>query len=139
MANASMASFWSRVDSSGDCWLWTSHLGHNGYGRTGWAGGTKPAHVIAKAMLSGFPTDGRQHDHLCRTRACVNPTHLERVDTRTNLLRGETHAAANAAKTHCLRGHPLSGDNVYIRRDRPRTRNCRACIALRSQRFKEVQ
>lgn len=131
--------FWSRVDSSADCWLWTKTITPKGYGRVRWDGRLQPAHVVAKAMLSGFPVERLQHDHLCRTRACVNPTHIERVDGRTNLLRGRTAAAANIAKTHCLRGHPLSGDNVYVRRDRPRTRNCRACIKLRSQRHKEVQ
>ena len=54
-----------------------------------------------------------QLDHCCRNRVCCNPAHLELVTGRENLRRGETYAAANAAKTHCPRGHPLSGENLY--------------------------
>jgi hypothetical protein len=34
---------------------------------------------------------------------------------------------ANRTKTHCLRGHPLSGDNLYRRKD---GRDCKACRKL---------
>lgn len=37
---------------------------------------------------------------------------------------------AMRAKTHCKRGHPLSGPNVYVRTDR-NGRECRACSHLR--------
>ena len=43
-----------------------------------------------------------------------------------NTLRGETVAARNAAKTHCIRGHELTGDNAYYKSDGT-DRNCRAC------------
>ena len=32
--------------------------------------------------------------------------------TRENLLRGETITARNAAKTHCVRGHPFDEQNT---------------------------
>lgn len=64
-------------------------------------------------------------DHLCRNRACCNPHHLEPVDNRTNLMRGDTHAAHNAAKTHCVRGHEFTEANTYVV---PRGgRACRKC------------
>lgn len=34
-------------------------------------------------------------------------------------------------KTHCKRGHPLTGDNVYIHPSQPGARDCRTCRALR--------
>lgn len=42
---------------------------------------------------------------------------------------------ANAAKTHCLRGHLLSGENLYVP-PRTNSRNCRTC---RAQRLKQWQ
>jgi hypothetical protein len=127
-----VAGFWKRVDTSGDCWPWRRTITPKGYGRVRWAGRLMPAHVVAKAMLSGFPFGELQHDHLCRNRACVNPVHTERVTGRVNLMRGNTRAARNAAKTHCPKGHPLSGENLYLRRDR-HGRGCRTCLNKRPQ------
>ncbi len=73
--------------------------------------------------------DGLEVDHLCRRRACVNPTHLEVVTARINTLRGDGPSAINARKTHCCRGHLLSVENVYLWK---RSRHCRKCN-LRAQ------
>ena len=54
-------------------------------------------------------------DHLCRNHSCVNPLHLEQVTHWENTLRGSTPAATDARKTHCIRGHPLAGKNLYLR------------------------
>jgi hypothetical protein len=69
-------------------------------------------------------------DHLCRNKACVNPAHLEPVTNRENVLRGVGLSAENARKTHCKRGHPLSGDNVVVSKG-GRKRRCVACERLR--------
>lgn len=39
----------------------------------------------------------------------------------------------NDGKTHCIRGHSLEGENVYVNLSRPARpfRQCRACIRLR--------
>lgn len=83
------------------------------------------AHRWAYAHSVGPVPDGMSIDHLCRNRACVNPGHLEPVTQRTNLLRGRTVPAANAAKTHCPKSHPLSGPNLYV--DPQGGRRCRIC------------
>jgi hypothetical protein len=47
-------------------------------------------------------------DHLCRTRACVRPSHLEPVTPQENCLRGISPAAQQAKQTACRNGgHPL--------------------------------
>lgn len=92
------------------------------------------AHRLAYAVLRG-PVRGEQDvDHLCRNRRCVNPSHLEPVSRRDNILRGVSPAAHNGAKTHCIRGHPLSGTNLTeVRRQNGRTdRRCKTCHALRA-------
>lgn len=67
---------------------------------------------------------GMQIDHLCNRKTCVNVDHLRVVTPRVNTLRNSGSAARNARKTHCLNGHPLSEDNVYLHR---RKRLCRIC------------
>lgn len=113
-----------KPDASG-CRLWTGGQDQNGYGMFRKDGQTSHAYRIAYKALRGPVPAGLQLDHLCRVRACVNPAHLEPVTCRVNLLRGETLAARNAAKTHCVVGHEYTPENTRIRQDR--SRSCRTC------------
>jgi hypothetical protein len=70
-------------------------------------------------------------DHKCRARRCVNPDHLELVTHRENILRGQTIAARRIAQTHCINGHPLSGDNLYLKPS-DGGRQCKRCAAIAS-------
>lgn len=72
-------------------------------------------------------------DHLCRTRLCVNPEHLEAVTPRVNTMRELTPAARNAAKTHCPLGHSYDATNTRV--DSKGKRNCRRCQVLHSRRY----
>ena len=117
------------------CTLWSRSLTEDGYGRV-WAGDrVRRAHVMAYVFYHGHPVpEGHEVDHLCGNRACFNPTHLEAVSHRENLLRGNTIAAINAAKTHCPRGHELSGDNlIQSMLRRYGKRSCRTCANERSR------
>ena len=107
--------FLARVgaDESG-CWPWLGTiLPHTGYGQFYWSGRKNPASRFAHLVWNGPIPPGWEVDHLCRTRACVNPEHLEAVDHRTNILRGETFAARQAAQTHCVNGHDFTEKNTY--------------------------
>ena len=102
------------------CWLWTGATNDKGYGRHR----STLAHR-ASLSLSGISIPaGKEVDHLCRVRCCVNPAHLEVVTHRENLLRGETLTAAAAAKRACPKGHPYVGDNVALVNGK---RKCREC------------
>jgi len=116
-----------RVEPSG-CWVWTACLS-NGYGIFyGGVGRSSRAYRLSYEEHVGPIPDGLCLDHLCRNRACVNPAHLEPVTSRENTLRGESHIARQAAQTHCLHGHPLSGDNLYAKKRGSSTiRICREC------------
>lgn len=96
-----------------------------GYGRYKHKGKTRLAHrYVYEALNNHIPAD-RQIDHLCRVRNCVNPAHLEVVTSRENVLRGNAITAINSKKTHCIHGHELSGENLFIRRDG--RRRCQVC------------
>lgn len=119
--------FWEKVEVGDhlDCWLWTGAHHPLGYGNFRTADGYEGAHRVAYRLTQGGIPEGTVLDHLCRTPACVNPAHLEPVTQRINVLRGEGLSAKRAKQTHCKRGHPLSGANLYTG---PRgDRRCRTC------------
>lgn len=113
--------FWRRVEKSDGCWLWTGNKIKNGYGRFELSSG-KPmlAHRFSFQLHGGTLEAGKELDHLCRTPACVNPTHLEQLTRQQHAKR-----SLLSTKTHCKHGHPFSGHNLILR---PRGgRTCRAC------------
>lgn len=121
------ARFWSKVVKGGGdgCWLWTGSQ-RNGYGYFAVAPNVgRMAHVFAWNEVHGEVPRGRQLDHVwprCQNRACVRPDHLEPVTASENRRRA---AARNRSET-CGKGHPLSGDNLYVRPDNG-GRICREC------------
>jgi hypothetical protein len=138
--------FWRKVEQQGPeqpdgtrCWVWTASLHEKGYGRISdpdKQGGWSFAHRWAYERLVGPIPEGLQLDHLCRNRACVNPSHLEPVTLRENLLRGNGSTGSRARQTHCKHGHELTEANVYRWPGRPNTRQCRAC-ARRNNRIQD--
>jgi hypothetical protein len=111
--------------SQNGCWIWTKRIDKHGYARTsvGSKAGLLAHRVAYEAAVGPIPT-GLQLDHLCRTRRCVNPKHLEPVTLIENVLRGEGPSAINARKTHCPKGHPYNEANTYTLNG---CRYCRKC------------
>jgi hypothetical protein len=126
-----MQRFWLKVDKRpSGCWIWTACRNAHGYGKFGLNGKTWLAHRFAYTMLRGEIPGGLVLDHLCRTPACVNPSHLEPVTNRENSLRGEgprLAALQRIDQTFCKHGHPLFGENLY-RNPTTGHRYCRICI-----------
>lgn len=130
IAGADLARFASRVrcESTG-CHTYAGSLSTQGYGRFVLGGRVFFAHRISYRLHVGELVDGMDLDHLCRNRACVNPTHLDQVVPTVNILRGEGAAAINARKTHCKHGHEFTADNIYTFRG---FRHCRTCRRIDS-------
>jgi len=123
--------FWDKVRRGDKCWLWVGARSSTGYGQIAAAGRLVYAHRFAYELLVGDIPETLQIDHLCRNRACVNPDHMEAVTQRVNILRGESTAARNAAKTHCRRGHPFDEANtIHLSRG---GRQCRTCHSERER------
>ncbi len=136
--------FWNKVrinpnrTHNGTCCLeWTAHLLH-GYGRfslasrgIGYTGRNNQvgSHIWSYEYFFGEVPEGKEIDHLCRNRKCVNPDHLEAVIPIVNCYRGNSPPAQNARKLYCKHGHRLSGDNLAFKEN-----GWRVCKTCRKQR-----
>lgn len=117
--------FWSRVLKTNTCWMWFGCRSADGYGRFQFKRTTINAHRMAYALKKGILDKSKQIHHLCNNPSCVNPDHLEQITVRENVLLSDNPASINARKTHCNKGHPLSGDNLYC--PPSGKRYCRTC------------
>ena len=123
--------FVERVPESG-CWLWVGRVDPDrGYGQFYLDGRIVRAHRAAWNIYRGPITNGLHALHRCDVRCCVNPAHLflgTPSDNMRDCLEKGRHRVAvyERNQTHCKRGHPLSGPNLYTPPGSKR-RFCRAC------------
>lgn len=125
--------FWSNVRKTETCWEWTGSLWSKEYGKIRRNGSTIGAHRASYEMHFGKIPRGMSVCHRCDNPKCVRPSHLF-LATQSGNMRDCVRKGRSAPqrKTHCVKGHPLSGDNLYTTPSIPsRWRVCRACINLR--------
>lgn len=123
--------FWSKVDKQFlGCWLWNQKIGKNGYASFHAKGKTTTAHRYSYQIFFGKVQDNLHIDHICRTRHCVNPDHLEAVTVKENVVeRSMGLTGFNSRKTKCKKGHELSGDNLKILKSNGKeSRRCITCV-----------
>lgn len=122
-----------RIDITESCWIWTGYKQKSGYGQITVNRKSYKAHRLVYSLLVGEIPDGKQLDHLCRVRNCVNPDHLEPVTQAENIRRGESPWAINSKKTHCYKGHELTENNLYIKDG---YRLCKICTLEARSKYK---
>ena len=104
-----------------ECWPWAGYVRPTGYGDV-WADGRRDsAHRWVYETLVGPIPVGLDLDHVCRSRSCVNPAHLEPVTRSDNLRR-----SPRSNRTACPKGHNFSVENTYVRPS-GYYRYCRTC------------
>lgn len=102
-----------------DCIAWDGAV-RRGYPMRG----KRLAHRTAYEKAGRTIPAGHVLHHVCDNKACVNVAHLVPLTPRAHMLlhrSWERSSAARAAKTHCLRGHPLTERNIIGQRF------CRTC------------
>lgn len=123
----------TRPSPGSDCLLWAGSVNSKGYGVIKLAG-QRQVHRIAYVAANGVDIPpGLVIDHLCNTKCCVNPDHLEVVTQQVNTLRGAGPTATNKQKTHCIKGHALSNDTNTPSRAKKGWRTCLECNRIRRQ------
>lgn len=93
--------FWSKVDKTGDCWIWTASCTTKGYGKIRREGKLVLAHRLAFEWVHGEIPEGMQVDHRCFHRNCVRPDHLRLV---TNAQNGQNRRGAQSNSATGVRG-----------------------------------
>ena len=123
--------FWSHVDKSGECWLWTARRNDKGYGSFGTRDKqTALAHRVAWALVRG-PIPPRMlvlHSRACVSRACVRPDHL-RLGTQLENV-ADTMALGRAG---CQQGPP-----AWVRRPETQWLRASPATAVRDERGRIV-
>lgn len=94
--------FWSKVDRSGDCWLWTAGKIRQGYGRFRVDGKGYLSHRFVYILTHGTLSDDICVLHSCDNPSCVRPDHL--------FLGTKTDNAADRDKKGRASGGKLVGE-----------------------------
>lgn len=80
-----LSRFFGKVDTSGDCWLWTASVGSTGYGQFRMGRQTFKAHRLSWIFCEGAIPCGLSVLHRCDVPRCVNPGHLFLGDQADNM------------------------------------------------------
>lgn len=121
-----------------NCWHWTAHLGHFGYGKIYNDKKASYAHRVSWELHNGEIPEGMSVLHKCDNPQCVNPDHLflgkqgDNVSDMLNKGRGIANRQRNY--THCKNGHPLFGYN--LRPSLKEGRVCRICANERNRLYR---
>lgn len=114
------------------CWVWMGFILPNGYARIGSGGHSGKmlyAHRVSYEVFNGPIEEGKEIDHKCKVRCCVNPSHL-RVASRMENFLWSDHASSIAFRNKtCTKGHDRSEENTRVCK---RTGNltCRVCARI---------
>ena len=130
--------FVGKVDIRGadECWEWQEGVDSWGYGVFNMDSTSTPAHRWLFQQFYPEPLERSWYIcHTCDNPACVNPNHLFLGNNSINQLdSSKKKRHAEARKTHCPKGHPYSGGNLYVS-----PRGYRLCVTCRRERQGNVR
>ncbi len=100
--------FWSHVDKSADCWVWTGSKS-DGYGKCRFQTKFQNTHRVSWKLANGEIPDGMCVLHKCDNPPCCNPDHLflgTKLDNaRDCIAKGRfPDVASHGAKTRLMPG-----------------------------------
>jgi hypothetical protein len=125
------------VKQDDGCWIWTGSKGSSGYGQITIKGQRWIVTRLMHVLHNGAIPPRQYLCHTCDTPPCCNPAHLF-VGTMSDNIQDSISKGRNACRrvTHCPKGHPLSGDNVWYQTCEGRwtTRQCRLCNLAKMRR-----
>ncbi len=76
--------FYAKIDTSGDCWIWTASKSKRGYGACSLSYGSNKAHRVAYMLAFGPINKGNVICHICDNPSCVRPNHLVQGSQKEN-------------------------------------------------------
>ena len=76
--------FWSKVNKTDTCWLWTAALTSQGYGHFTQRSKYVAAHRFSYTLEHGPIAQGVEIDHKCHVKNCVRPEHLREATRKQN-------------------------------------------------------
>jgi hypothetical protein len=119
------------MEPNSGCWLWAGYVNTEGYAKFGIRG--RPTISVHRFIYELFFQPAKELHHICKTRCCVNPNHLQPV-TRSEHRMLSPSRMRNVS--HCINGHPFSEENTMFIVDAHHPhgmRQCRTCARLRTK------
>lgn len=124
---------------NGDCYEWIGPRNDTGYGSFWINGHRHGAHRVAWESQCGPIPKGMLVCHHCDNPACCRVDHLflgDHSDNGIDASRKGRVISPLKNRTHCKRGHPLSGDN--LQKPWPAHPHYRICLACRRERHEQT-
>lgn len=100
------------INSNNGCWVWNGSTTSGGYGNVRINKKLYRTHRLMYKLFVGEIPNGKGRnipvlDHLCNNRLCCNPTHLQLISDRDNILKGNGATAKKHRQVYCKNGHIL--------------------------------
>lgn len=124
--------FISKLKRNGECLEWTASTDTSGYGLFKVKNKLMKAHRFSYQTFVGEIPDGMYVMHKCDNRICVLPSHLQlgtHQDNMDDKVRKGRQNNGRLNNTHCPKGHPYSGENLFYDEG---ARRCRICTRLKN-------